>query len=274
MTVSPWVFATPPLAPRRPEVLLCAFSRGPLADDVAMSLSRFGAPSAEAIAAASVQSIAAGLDPTWFAGWRAGSLRAIAEGDLDGDLAELDAADRVHLVALAPSGPADLGYLQAAWALARFLVARGATTVLDVHAMTYRRGADLPAPDLPFDVRREVRIIYETTTERPDGAHALHTRGMRKFGAPDLVALCSDPDVDVVSAVMSQLVASVAGGTDLGPEHHAVDLDESMTWHVVDDEHGLAELLSLNNTARVLVDADGDHLVGIAERLRVARTRS
>jgi hypothetical protein len=254
-----WAFATAPEVPRRPEVILAAFSTGPLA---------------EADAAADVRTIEARLDPAWFAGWRSGSLRAIAEADLDGALGALDAADRIHLVSAAPDGPTDLGYLQAAWAQARSLVARGATTVLDVHAMTYRQGAALIAADASFDVRREVRIIFETSSERPDGAHALHTRGMRKFGAPDLVALCTDVDVDLVGAVMTQLMIAVAGGSDLRAGHQAIDLDPALTWQVVDDDFGLANLLALNNDARVLVGDDGAHLMGAAARLRLARTQS
>jgi hypothetical protein len=269
-----WTFATAPVTPRHPQVLLVAFSTGPLADDVEMSVSRFGAPSIAAISDAEVRTIEARQDPRWFQGWRAGSLRAVAEGDLEGALGALDAADRIHMISVAPAAPTDLGYLQTAWALARFLVARGATTVLDVHAMTYRHGAAVAAAEAAFDVRREIRIIFETASERPDGAHALHTRGLRKFGAPDLVALCSDADVDVVGAVMTQIATALAGGAELRAGHHAIDLDQSMTWQVVDDEHGLAQLLQLNNDARVLVDDDGAHLTGIAARLRRALTRS
>ena len=254
--------------------MLAAFSAGPLGDDAATSLSQYGAPPGEVIAAADVRTIEARQDPAWFAGWRSGSLRAIAERDLGGTLGALDAADRLHLVSIAPVAPSDLTYLQAAWALVRYLVARGATTVLDVHAMTYRHAAAVPAADAGFDARREVRIIFETSSERPDGAHALHTRGMRKFGAPDLVALCTDADIDVVGAVMTQIMTAVAGGAELCAGHQAIDLDQSMTWQVVDDEHGLAGLLQLNNPARVLVDDDGAHLMGIAARVRQAQARS
>jgi hypothetical protein len=41
-----------------------------------------------------------------------------------------------------------------------------------------------------------------------------------------------------------------------------------VTWVVVPDEHRLAELLQLNNTARVIVDSDGHDLLGVADRLR------
>lgn len=268
-----WTFATAPAAPRHPEVILVAFSTGPLAEAAQIHGVELGAP-AEAIASVGVRTIEARQDPAWFAGWRSGSLRAIAEGDLAGDLSALDAADRIHMIAIAPVGPSDLSYLQIAWAVARSLVLRGATLVLDVHAMTYRRGAALPPADAELDVRREVRIIFETSAERPDGAHALHTRGLRKFGAPDLVALCTDADTEVVGTVMTQIMIAVASGADLRTGHQAIDLDQSMTWQVVDDDHGLAGLLQLNNEARVLVDDEGDHLMGIAARLRQAQTRS
>jgi hypothetical protein len=255
--------------------MLIAFSIGPLAAELDPGDPAFGAPSPAAVAAVDVRAIEARQDPGWFAGWRSGSLRAIAERDLasvPGALAALDAADRVHLITAVPAEPADLGYLQAAWAWARSLVARGATTVLDVHAMTYRAASAMPAVDAGFDARREVRIVFETSSERPDGAHALHTRGMRKLGAPDLVALCSDADVELVGAVMAQIVIAVAGGAELRTGRPLLELVPS-SWQVIDDAHGLAHLLQLNNEARVLVDERGAHLIGVAGKLHHALAR-
>lgn len=260
-----WTFATAPATPRRPEVMLIAFSTGPLTGTAS-------AAQPDALTAVDVRTIEARRDPGWFAGWRSGSLRAIAQADLAGELAALDAADHLHLISTSPVGPTDLAYLQAAWAIARSLVARGATLVLDVHAMTYRRGPDIPA-DTGFDVRREIRTVFETSAERPDGAHALHTRGLRKLGAPDLIALCTDADADVIGAVMMQIATALAGGADLHPGQ-TLEVDPAMTWRVVDDEHGLGGLLQLNNQARVLVDETGAHLMGIAARLHAARLRS
>jgi hypothetical protein len=271
MAVPPtWTFATAPARPRQPEVVLIAFSTGPLTDDAA-NAAEPSAPAA-ALDAVDVRTIEARHDPGWFAGWRSGSLRAIAQADLGGELSAIDAADRLHLISTAPTGPTDLGYLQAAWVVARPLVARGATVVLDVHAMTYRRGPEV-LPDTGFDVRREVRTVFETAAERPGGAHALHTRGMRKLGAPDLVALCTDADAEVIGAVMMQIAGALAGGADLHPAQ-TIEVDPAMTWRVIDDEHGLAGLLQLNNQARVLVDDTGAHLMGIAARLQAARRRS
>lgn len=261
-----WIFDRAP-APRAPHVLLVAFSRGPLADDVPLSLSRFGLPSPEHAQAVEVRTVTGNDDAAWIQGWRDGSLRVIAASDLGAGLGALDAADHAHIVLAAPDAPADLGYLQAAWGMARHLAARGATVVLDVHAATYRPASALPAAEAPLDPAFEIRIVYETDSTRPDLAHALHTRGMRKFGAPDIVALCGDADARLVGDVVHHVATAVALGGDLLPRH-GIDLDAGTTWYAVDDEHRLADLLQLNNAARVLVDEQGQHLTGVLERLR------
>jgi hypothetical protein len=251
---------------RHANVTLIVF--GPTPVEMPMSRSKFGDVSAAALEACQVRMIRRDADPRWFDAWRQGSLRAIATKDL-GDTALLDAADQLHVVSIDVTDPADHSYLQAAWALARYLVARGATTVLDAHAMVFTAGGDLPA-STALDVAREVRVVYETESTRPDQAHAIHTRGMKKFGAPDLVALCSDADVTLISTAMVELADAVARGTELGSPRHRVDVMPGVHWVVVPDEHGLGNLLQLNNAARVIVDADGHDLVGVADRLRRA----
>jgi hypothetical protein len=262
-----WTFETPP-APRAPHVLLVAFSHGPLADDVPLSLSRFGIPSAEHAQALDVRTVTMRDDAAWIDGWRRDALRVIAAADLGDALRMLDEADHAHVIVAAPESPQDLGYLQAAWGMARHVAARGATVVLDVHAATFRTASALPPADAQLDPRLELRIVYETDSTRPDHAHALHTRGMRKFGAPDIVALCGDADARLVGDVVGQVAAMVARGGDLASPRHGIDLDANTTWYAVDDEHGLADLLQLNNQARVLVDEQGHHLTGVLRRLR------
>ncbi len=262
-----WQFTTLPTQPRRANVVLAVFGRGPL-HEIEPDPTAFGAPTIELARTYDVRSIARALDPAWFDNWRGGSLRTIAERDLaPAELAALDGADHVHMIIGEFADPTDLGYLQAAWALARYLVARGGEVVLDAHAMRY--AATLPAPDLALDVGREIQIIFETDSARSDRAHALHTRGMLKFGMPDLVALCSDADADLVVQVVAQLAASIARGADVAMPRHGVDILDGMTWYLVDDEHGIAGLLQLNNTARVLVDDTGKNLVGVAARLPI-----
>ena len=265
MTACPW---TEPAPRRRPHAMLVVFADGPLADDVPMSRSRFGVPRAELVGELDVRAIPRGADPAWFDGWRTGSLREIASTDLGGDLAALDRATELHVVIAAPDAPADLGYLQALWGVARWMAARGATVVLDVHAHRFLHAADLPAADAPFDAAREVRLVFETSSTRSDRAHALHTRGLRKFGAPDLVALCGQDDAPLVSGVVGQVAAAIAAGAEVRRPRHGVEVAPGETWWVVDDRDGLAELLQLNNPARVLVDGRGAHLAGVRQRLQ------
>jgi hypothetical protein len=246
--------------------MLFVFGTGALRDDVPLSPSRFGAPSQEARAMCEVRRIERAAAPAWFDGWRKGSLRAIAEQDLKGQLAALDAADHVHLIDCRPGPVSDLAYLQAAWAHARHLAARGAAVVLDAHAMAFTSAAALPAADAALDVKREVRVIYETDSSRADQAHALHTRGMRKFGAPDLIALCTDADVPLVAHAIGELADKVARGTDLAAKH-AIDLAAGVRWVAVEDEHRLGDVLQLNNEARVIVDERGHDLMGVMSRL-------
>ena len=266
-TIAHWVFSTPRIQPRCPQVMLLVFGAGPLRDDVEMSMSRFGAPSAASIAASRVQTVTRAMDPHWFDAWRSGSLRAIAQQDLGASMTALDGADHVHVIACEPTGVEDLTYLQAAWALARFLVARGGTVVLDAHSMTYLAADQLQPPGAPLETRREVRMIYETDSTRADHAHALHTRGLKKFGAPDLVALCTDADVPLVGQAINELAEQIARGTDLALPRHTVEVAPGVRWVAVDDEHGLADLLQLNNSARVLVDERGHDLMGVLDRM-------
>ncbi len=262
MGVTPWTFARPPAPTRQAAVTLVVF--GALTRDEPMSMSKFGAPGT---ALPDIRMFARADDPAWFDGWRSGSLGAIARADLAGDTAALARADVLHVVTAEVTGPADLVFLQTAWAIARYFVARGATTVLDAHAMRFHAGVSLPPPGA-LDVAHEVRVVYETESTRPDQAHAIHTRGMRKFGAPDLVALCSDGDGALISTAMGELADAVARGQELGTPRHRVDVMPGVMWVVVPDEHRIGDLLQLNNAARVIVDADGHDLVGVADRLR------
>lgn len=208
-----------------------------------------------------IRTVARADDPAWFDAWRSGTMSAIARGDLGAEVAALEAADVLHVISV------DAGQLEAAWDLARRLVAGGATTVLDVHAVRFLAAAAVPPPG-PLDVAREIRVVYETDASRPDQAHALHTRGMRKFGAPDLVALCTDDDVPLVSSAVGELAEAVARGLPLGTPRHRVDVMPGVVWVVVPDEHRLGDLLQLGNAARVIVDSEGHDLIGVASRLR------
>lgn len=267
---TPWTFTTPPASARRPNVMLFVFGTGPLSTELELSMEHFGAPSPESLATCSVQTVPRGADPRWFDAWRSGSLRRIAERDLGNWIAALDAADHVHVIACEPGVVTDLTYLQGAWAHARCAVANGGAVVFDAHAMTYTPAASVQMAAPALDVRREVRVIFETESRRSDRARALHTRGLKKFGAPDLVALCSDADATLVGHAIDELADAVARGTTLALPRHAVEVAPGVRWFAVADEHHLGELLQLNNEARVLVDESGHDLVGVVSRMHAS----
>lgn len=223
-------------SPRNPRVVLFGFSTGGSSHEGTQLISR-------------------AQDPAWFDAWRSGSLRTIAEQDLGPALAVLDACDTVHVISAEPRGAVDLSYLEAAWAVVRAVQPR---VVLDAIAMRY-----LTAVPDQVDVAREFRVVFETDALGSQRAHALHTRGMQKFGAPDLVALCTDADAPVVGQAISELAEQVAHGTDLALPRHALEVAPGVRWMVVPDEHRLAALLELGNEARVLVDEHGRHLMSV-----------
>lgn len=262
--IEPWQFSSPPARARDPHVVMFVFGVGPLRGDVELHTETYGAPSQASLAACKLQTVSRAQDPAWFDAWRRGSLRSIADQDLGQDLRALDAADHVHVVACEPRGVADLSYLQGVWAIVRYLIAGGATTVLDAMAMTFTPAARVAAADAPLDLEREIRVVFETDSTHSDRAHALHTRGMRKFGAPDLVALCQDDDVPLVGTAIRELASQVACGSDLAVPRHAVEIAPGVRWVAIEDEHRLGELLGLNNEARVLVDETGHHLLGVS----------
>ena len=228
------------------------FGAGPLRGDIVVN---------HRVADCKVQTISRDQDAAWFDAWRSGSLRTIATKDLGEAIAKLDAADHVHVVACEPCGATDLGYLDGVHAIVRAMFDAGATIVLDAMAMSY-----WATPAAALDLDREIRIVYETDSTRSDRAHALHTRGMRKFGAPDLIALCTDGDVEVVGTALRALARTMASGLSLATPRHDVEVAPGVTWVVVEDEHGLGRMLQLNNEARVVVDAQGRDLMGVAAR--------
>ncbi len=263
-----WKFDRAPAGPRHVHVSLFVF--GPDVTPGILVPAAHGIPTSGVLASLDVRRHERATDPRWFDGFRSGSMRAIATTDLGPWIAALDAATVVHSITASLEGPADLGYLQAAWGYARYLIASGASVVLDAHALAFTYGDELPAGGSAFDSEREVRVVYETATERPDAPHALHTRGLRKFGAPDLVTLCKSDDVPLLSTALRELSDAMARGLDLGAPRHRLDIVPGVHWVLVPDEHGLGDLLQLNNAARVLVDSDGHDLAGIASRLRRA----
>jgi len=212
MSIPDWKRLDTRATGRVADVVLVVFHRGPLLENVPMSASQYGAPSPESVGKVDVVAIE---DPTWIAGWRSGSIRAVAERELSApELADLDAADRCHLVRATILDPPHLTYLRAAWAIARWLVARGARGVLDAYPIRFHSAARVREQDVAaaIDVKREVSVIFETEPEATRLGHVVHTRGMKKLARPDLIALVEPRIAASTGAMLYRLAASFAEG--------------------------------------------------------------
>ncbi len=238
------------------EVFMTVFASGPLRDDVKLQVGRFGVPNKESVQAIDVREHLRSDAAPWFDQWRSGALRNIAESDLGpGGLAELDRADRCLTLEVKTDEPSDLAHLQAVWAYVRFLIARGATTVLDVYAARFFTAAEVGEPG-ELDLDREMKLIFETDEDEPGLGHIMHTRGMKKFGRPDVVVQCDPADAEILADVVWQLAGGMAQGFLPALPRHGVDLSDDVTLYLVEDA-ALVERLNLQNDGRVLVDDEG-----------------
>jgi len=109
---------------------------------------------------------------------------------LGADASRILDATAIYVVKLEVHEPADLGHLQAAWAAAKWLCELGAGFVLDAHAIRWWSTQQVAKLDASrdFDVRNEISIVFETDAT-PGFGHVMHTRGLAKFGRPDLLLL-------------------------------------------------------------------------------------
>ena len=186
--------------------------------DLPFSAPRFGLPSPGAMQGVEVRELPRALDPAWFDGFRSGALRTVARECLQGDLSGLDAATTMVAVLINRPDAADLVHLQAGWASAQWLVARGASVVLDAQSQRFWRGddvADWPA-ERPFALTTDVNVVVEGEPTAPTAT--LHTRGLQKFGRPDLVVFdVPGPRWDAVGGLLRGLAARLAMGDVFAP---------------------------------------------------------
>jgi hypothetical protein len=252
---SPWLRADRRATGRLADAMLIAFHRGALRDDVPLDLARFGAPSADAVKVLDIQEH---TDAGWIGGWRQGGMRAVAEGQLGDALAGLDQADRCHAVRAMVADPADLTYLQAAWAVARWLVARGAEVVLDVFPLRYLPAAAIAAQDpaAPFDVEREVAVICQADPNERLTGQLVHTRGLGKLGRPDLVAITEPARLRELAEVLGALAARMADGY-LPEDGETVEVAGTRVLLVPAPRGSIAEALHLNNDAFLVEPVTG-----------------
>ena len=194
---------------------LFCFSTGPLKGDVPLSASRFGLPAPEAMKLVEVRELTREMDSAWFDGFRSGSLRAVATLAL-GDVSALDSATQLTAVLVDREDAADLAHLQAGWATAQWLVARGVSVVLDAQTNRFWKGADVaewPA-NRPFSLSIDVNVVVEAEPTSPIAN--VHTRGLQKFGRPDLVVRdVPGEQWDAVAGLVRALAGQLANGVVL-----------------------------------------------------------
>jgi hypothetical protein len=193
--------------------------------------------------------------PAWIDGWRTGALRNLAARGLD-DLARLDAASCCYSITVTVEDPADLSHLQLGWAVASAIATAGAFATLDAHAATWFPGPSVASlsPHRPFTVQQEVSLTAENEPV-PGFGHPVHTRGMIKFGRPDLVAGVPSSRIEETGRILNHLARMLAEGAVVVPgQQFRIDGQRILT--VAPYEPGATTPeLNLNNDALLLVDA-------------------
>ncbi|MBW6438678.1 hypothetical protein KZ829_33620 [Actinoplanes hulinensis] len=173
---------------------------------------KVGAPPSAPLAALDLRQHRYSDDPEWFDGWRSGPLRQVATRELP-DPERLDAATWCYSIRLIVDDPSDLTHLQLGWAVAGLLAEAGAFAVLDVYTHTWHPGDEVAGLDAhrPFVVQRDVGLVAETDS-RPGFGHPVHTRGMIKFGRPDLIAGVPSERIEQTAMILNHLARMLAEG--------------------------------------------------------------
>jgi hypothetical protein len=145
--------------------------------------------------------------------------------------------------------------------MSRWLCARGASIVLDVHAFRYRTSAEVE--ELGFeaaDVLRDVKLVLETDATQ-DGLHLMHTRGLCKFARPELMCFIEPNDASLMGRVLNQAGRTLMEGADSAQIRLRVSEGVELVTRAAADR-SLIESLGLEAAVN-LVRADGAPLAGI-----------
>jgi hypothetical protein len=242
------------------KIFFVCFGKGTLSD-LPFSRSRYGLPECEALSKIAMQEHRRAKDSTWFEGWWSGSFGAIAQRDLDADLALLTTSDVCFTLGLELADQPDLAPQQCVWGLARWLCERGALVVLDVHAFHFRTRQELAELDFQgSEVTRDVKLVLESDPTR-DGLHLMHTRGLCKFARPELFCFIEPDDASLTGRVLNQLARALMEGAT-APQLRLRLSDDVEVTSSASDERSLIESLGLE-AAVELRRSDGSGLGGI-----------
>lgn len=245
---------------QRTSIFFVCFGKGAMAD-VPLSQSRFGLPGEQVANQVELLQHQRSAARPWFEGWWASSFGVIAAQDLGSDLPLLTTSDTCFTLKLDLPDQPDLAPQQTVWALSRWLCARGASVVLDVHAFRYRTRDDVEG--LGFDeadVLRDVKLVLETDPSQDD-LHLMHTRGLCKFARPELTCFVTPDDASVMGRVLNQIARTLMEGARAEQIRLRVVEGVELVTRPSQDR-ALTESLGLE-AAVSLVRSDGAPLAGI-----------
>ena len=204
-------------------------------------------------------------DPAWFDGWFAPPLGA--ELDmlfLDPD--DVRAAEELTLVRGTFDDPKDLNYLRNTIGTVSAIADAGARAIFDVHALQWWRPSDwrqqfVDAPS-QFRVADHVGVIVTDDARHHPGLWT-HTRGMRKFGRPELQIRhlpgpysTSNPAVRDSGDILHGIASYLAQGAVLrdGQTMHLPGFDAVVTFVETPDDSDTTR--HFNNAALEVCDFD------------------
>ena len=204
-------------------------------------------------------------DPAWFGGWFAPPLGA--ELDmlfLDPD--DVRAAEELTLVRGTFDDPEDLSYLRNTIGTVSAIADAGARAIFDVHALQWWRPSDwrqqfVDAPS-QFRVADHVGVIVTDDARHHPGLWT-HTRGMRKFGRPELQIRhlpgpysTSNPSVRDSGDILLGIGSYLAQGAVLrdGQTMHLPGFDAVVTFVETPDDSDTTR--HFNNAAMEVCDFD------------------
>src|SRR5689334_21723233 len=244
---------------QRTSIVFVCFGKAPLAE-VPLSRARFGLPGTELANQVKLGEHLRSAAKRWFENWWGEAFGAIAQRDLGEDMSLLTTSDVCYTLKLDLPDQPDLGALQTIWALSRWLCARGADVVLDVHTLRYRTRQDVE--QLSFDtadVLRDVKLVFETDATQGD-LHLFHTRGLCKFARPELMCFVRPDDATLVGRVLNQMAERMMEGAS--PQQLKIQVGSAQLVTTSATDQPLIDSLGLQ-AAVSLVRADGAPLAGI-----------
>jgi hypothetical protein len=245
---------------QRTNIVFVCFGKAPLAD-VPLSRSRFGLPGVDMANQVQLGEQLRSQNQTWFENWWVDAFGAIARRDLGDDLSLLTTSDVCYTLKVDLPDQPDLAPQQTIWALSRWLCARGASVVLDVHAFRFRTSAQVD--ELSFetaDVLRDVKLVLETEATQGD-LHLFHTRGLCKFARPELMCFVRPDDASLVGRALNQMAQRFMEGSSPSQVRLKLPAGAELVTAPQPDRR-LIESLGLQ-AAVSLVRADGAPLAGI-----------